>query len=130
MSTLTWTPDLSVGVDFMDHDHEEFLALVNACVAASDADLPALFDRLYEHTVAHFAREEALMEQTGFFAIDCHKGEHGRVLAEMRRFRAHVDKGNLAFARAYVGDQVPQWFILHRNTMDSATAAFAARQVA
>lgn len=130
MSVITWTPDLSVGVTFMDEDHEEFIAMVNACADASDADLPALFDRLYEHTVAHFAREEALMDEIGFFAIDCHKGEHGRVLNEMRRFRSHLDKGNIAFVRAYVADQVPQWFIMHRNTMDAATAAYAAQRAA
>lgn len=130
MTALTWTPDLAVGLDFMDEDHEEFLTLVNACVAARDGDLLAAFDHLYEHTVAHFGREEQLMEQINFFATDCHKGEHGRVLNEMRRFREHVVKGNMAFARAYVSDQVPQWFILHRNTMDSATAAYAARSAA
>lgn len=128
MTAMTWSDDLKVGVDFIDEDHQEFTHLVNACLTADDAALPAAFDALYAHTESHFAREEKLMDETGFFATDCHKGEHGRVLNEMRRFRSHLDKGNLAFVRAYVSDHVPQWFILHRNTMDSATAAFARQQ--
>lgn len=122
---LPWTDALKVNVDFIDHDHEEFVALLNAAIAASDADFPAAFKALAAHTVEHFAREEELMDRIGFFATGCHKGEHARVLTEVRRFLGHVETGNLAFARAYVAEQMPQWFILHRNTMDAATAAFA-----
>lgn len=125
MTALTWTDALKVNVDFIDHDHEEFVALLNAAIAASDADFPAAFDALATHTVQHFAREEELMDRIGFFATGCHKGEHARVLNEVARFRRHAETGNVAFARAYVAEQLPQWFILHRNTMDAATAAFA-----
>jgi hemerythrin len=130
MALLSWSEDLNVGVDFMDSDHQVFIDMVNAFAQADEADLPALFDALYAHTEEHFAREEALMDKIKFFATDCHKGEHGRVLNEMRRFREHLSKGNIAFARAYVTDQIPQWFILHRNTMDSATAAYANQHAA
>jgi hemerythrin len=130
MALLTWSEELNVGLDFMDADHEVFVTMINSFAEAEDAALPELFDALYAHTEEHFAREEELMDRIGFFATDCHKGEHGRVLNEMRRFRGHLDKGNIAFVRAYVTDQVPQWFILHRNTMDSATAAYAAQQAA
>jgi hemerythrin len=130
MAPLSWSEDLNVGVEFMDKDHQAFIAMVNAFDSAADSELPALFDALYAHTQQHFAREDSLMDDIKFFASDCHKGEHGRVLNEMRRFRGHLDKGNIAFVRAYVTDQIPQWFILHRNTMDSATAAYAAHHAA
>ncbi len=125
MTALAWSDSLKVNVDFIDHDHAEFIALLNAAAQADDAALPAAFDALLAHTVEHFAREEALMDRVGFFASDCHKGEHARVLNEARRFRTHLDGGNVAYVRAYLADHLPQWFILHRNTMDNATAAFA-----
>lgn len=122
---MQWTDDLKVGVDFIDADHKEFVELLEAATTASDAAFPAAFAALGQHTRAHFAREEALMDETGFFATAVHKGEHARALAEFERFAGHLEKGNLAFVRAYVAERLPDWFTQHRNTMDQATAAFA-----
>ncbi|GAA0573252.1 hemerythrin family protein [Caenispirillum bisanense] len=122
---MQWTDDLMVGVGFIDADHEEFVHQLNAAIAADDAAFPAAFAALAEHTRAHFAREEVLMDETGFFATAIHKGEHRRVLAEVEHFADHLARGNLAFVRAYVAERLPDWFLQHRNTMDQATAAFA-----
>lgn len=122
---MQWTEDLKVGVTFIDADHEDFLTLLNAAAAASDADFPTCFEALAHHTREHFAREEALMDETGFFAVDIHKREHARVLAEVEHFAEHLERGNLAFVRAFVAERLPDWFLQHRNTMDQATAAFA-----
>lgn len=124
-AALAWTDALKVNIDFVDHDHEEFIALLNAAASADDAALPAAFDALLAHTAEHFAREEELMDRVGFFATECHKGEHARVLNEAKRFRSHLAGGNVAYVRAYLSDHLPQWFLLHRNTMDAATAAYA-----
>lgn len=125
---MQWTEDLKVGVAFIDADHEEFVDQLNAAVAATDAEFPAAFAALAEHTRAHFAREEALMDQVGFFATEVHKGEHRRVLAEVEHFAGHLARGNLPFVRAYVAERLPDWFLQHRNTMDQATAAFAVQR--
>ncbi|EKV28434.1 putative hemerythrin-like protein [Caenispirillum salinarum AK4] len=124
---MQWTETLRVGVGFIDADHEDFITLLNTAKDASDVEFPAAFQALAEHTRAHFAREEALMDATGFFATDIHKGEHARVLAEVGHFAEHLERGNIAFVRAYVAERLPDWFIQHRNTMDQATAAHAAR---
>lgn len=124
-AALQWSDALKVHVDFIDDDHAEFIALMTAAAEADSADLPAAFDALMAHTVAHFGREEELMERVGFFAIGCHKDEHARVLAEVQFFRNLLAGGNEATVRGYLRHDLPQWFILHRATMDSATAAFA-----
>lgn len=124
---MQWTEDLRVGVGFIDADHEDFVALLNAAATAPDADFAAAFQALAAHTREHFAREEALMDATGFFATAIHKGEHARTLAEVAHFAEHLERGNLAFVRAYVAERLPDWFLQHRNTMDQATAAHAAR---
>lgn len=123
MPKLAWTDDLAVGVAFIDDDHRAFIEALAAIADAPDAALAELFDALLIHTEEHFAREEAEMKRINFFATETHVGEHGRVLQEMRRFRNHLAKGNTAFARQYLTEQVPGWFYIHRNTMDQATAA-------
>lgn len=122
---LSWSDDMKVHVDFIDDDHAEFIALMTAAAQAESVDLPAAFDALATHTAEHFSREEALMERVGFFAIGCHKDEHARVLAEVGFFRSMLMRGNETAVREYLTRDLPQWFILHRATMDSATAAFA-----
>ena len=106
----------------MDATHKEFVALVNRLHAADDAELPALFQALLDHTRAHFTNELRLMEESRFAPIREHDGEHRRVLAELERTAGHLAKGHLGYVRDYVAQRLPEWFSLHAATMDSALA--------
>lgn len=113
----------TVGYELIDNDHDEFITLVNKLDTAGNADFPALFQQLYEHTEQHFERENQLMQQFAFPAESEHKGEHQRVLGEFKQFKTRIDKGMIAFGRSFVRERLPQWFGLHVTTMDSALAA-------
>lgn len=125
MTLITWSDALKRGIAFQDDDHEEAVAVMNALQTCSDEELPALFNQLHNHTKDHLQRENELMERIGFFAIDMHKSEHDRVLAEMQDFQDKLDAGDLASVRTYVEETVPDWFLNHLDTMDTATAMFA-----
>ena len=125
MTNIKWTDDLKRGLTFQDDDHEEAVAVMNALQACSEADLPVLFKQLFDHTKAHLAREDELMDRIGFFAAEVHKGEHVRVLAEMQAFQDKLDAGDIAAVRTYVEKTVPDWFLNHLESMDTATAMFA-----
>lgn len=118
----------TVGHDLIDNDHDEFISLVNQLDSASNADFPALFQHLYEHTEQHFDRENELMARFGFPAETEHKGEHQRVLGEFKQFKSRIDKGLITFGRSFVRERLPSWFILHTATMDSALAAYIKNQ--
>lgn len=115
--------DHLLGLDDMDETHRGFVALLNRLDGASDRDFVPLFAQLLAHTRAHFAAEGDWMEACGFPAIREHTDEHERVLGEMDRFNVRVTAGRLLMARAYVREQLPAWFALHAQTMDSALAA-------
>ncbi|MDD2761462.1 MAG: hemerythrin family protein, partial [Methylomonas sp.] len=74
----------SVAYQAIDDDHREFIELVNALDGAGNAEFPALFQALYEHTERHFDKENLLMAESGFPAEGEHKGEHQRVLGEFK----------------------------------------------
>ncbi|MGY6274348.1 bacteriohemerythrin [Methylomonas sp. MgM2] len=112
-----------VGYPAIDSDHQEFVSLLNQLDGADNADFPALFRQLFEHTEHHFAMENQLMADYQFPAETEHKGEHVRVLGEFKQFKTRVDKGMIDFGRAFVRERLPQWFLLHTTTMDSALAA-------
>ena len=114
---------IRLGYEPIDKDHDEFLGLLNALDGAGNADFPALFRQLYEHTEQHFERENLLMRESSFPAESEHKGEHLRVLGEFKQFNSRVEKGLIAFGRSFAKERLPQWFELHVATMDSAFVA-------
>jgi len=123
MVVLQWDEGLNVGVDFMDADHADAARLINALADAQGDERVALLERFIDHCRHHFAREEELMAQSGFFALGCHKGEHQRVLIELEAVLDTLRSGG--DIGAYFQKDLPQWLMIHRNTMDAVTAHHA-----
>ena len=127
MSNLVWSDAFKLNVDVMDEDHAKLVELLNGAEQAPSSALEEFLDALLQQLGAHFAHEEELMDRVGFFAADCHKKEHARVLAEAGEVRARLQAGDEDAARLYLSERMPCWFIQHLRTMDAATAAFALR---
>ncbi len=123
MSVIEWHDGLNVGVDFMDDDHTEAAALINALAATAGEERVAVLETFIGHCREHFAREEAMMEKTGFFALGCHRGEHTRMLAELDVVLIRLRGGD--GQDEYFAKTLPGWLMNHRNTMDFVTAQFA-----
>jgi hemerythrin-like metal-binding protein len=104
----------------IDSSHAEFTQLLNQMSAANNLEFAKLFAELLTHTEQHFQEENRLMEQSGFPAQTEHKAEHQRILGELTQFKKRLDKGLVAFARAYATEKLPAWFTLHLSTADSA----------
>lgn len=128
MALLEKTDTLILDYEPIDNDHDEFITLLNQLDSSGNADFPALFQHLYEHTEQHFDRENQLMKQFAFPAETEHKGEHQRVLGEFKQFKTRIDKGLITFGRSFVKERLPQWFQLHALTMDKALVAYIKMQ--
>ncbi|MGO9446337.1 MAG: bacteriohemerythrin [Thiobacillaceae bacterium] len=127
----SWDPMRdALGVEELDHDHREFLALLGILIEASDAEFPVLFQKLVDRTRLHFVREGRLMRLGKYPALAEHEGEHHRILGELLQFNRSVKRGRLAFARAYAGSGLPEWFAVHHSTMDRALASHSKAQYA
>ncbi len=112
----------TLGMVQMDNTHAEFVELINRLGRADKAEFITLFPTLIEHTRAHFDAEQQLMEGSRFPATGEHRSEHQRVMGELTRFGEKVAAGSTALGRAYIREQLPQWFEQHTLTMDSALA--------
>lgn len=118
----------AVGDAAIDHTHREFLEL---CVAASQAQgvaFVACLQELFAHTQAHFADEEARMQASAYPALGEHRAHHRGLLGDMDRLCQRAAAGRSAMARAWLNDNLPQWFDLHARTMDSALAVHLRQQ--
>lgn len=124
-SVIRWSDDLLLGVDFVDHDHQEAVETINrmAAMAVDGMNLTAEMTAFRQHCQDHFDREEAMMSRIGFFGTEPHSDEHRRVLAEADQIIARLQAGEPCLD--YFTEALPQWFLEHRATMDFVTTDFA-----
>jgi len=118
-----------VAMDAMNDVHREELMIVNnvsAAIAAQDAaKISQLCAQWLEHTKAHFARENTLMETHNFPAFHCHHGEHVEALEGLESvINDWQENSDLEALATYVRDTWPGWYINHISTMDTVTSAF------
>ncbi len=119
-----------VALDFMNHDHAEFIELREQLLTAlsseaNTTETETLAKQLLEHTRIHFAEEERQMQEAQFPPYPMHKGEHDRVLADMEARVAQWQQDHDAKAlHDWLETAVAEWFVSHVNTMDFITARF------
>jgi len=124
-----------VEIAFMNDDHDEAALMLgdifSAIANGENSEIEQKLTALYQHSVEHFAREEEQMLQVNFPPYQCHKGEHERVLQEMRdvlgQWQSSHDRTILS---QYLENTVVPWLINHISTMDTVTAMFINRQSA
>ncbi len=130
MSTTLNPEILQVAVASMNathaREHEILMRLVVA-FEEDDETLASAISAFRQHVHAHFAREEALMEQYGFPPYLIHKSEHDRLRARLERLCVNwrAPEGRAALRR-FAEIEYPSWLRQHVATMDTATAHFLA----
>jgi len=113
----------TLGMAEMDNTHREFISQVAALIAASNAEFPALFQVLVNHTREHFTMEGQLMRSSNYRGLPEHESEHHRVLGELQQLNRSLKRGHLPLVRAYVREGLPEWFDTHLAMMDCALVA-------
>lgn len=115
--------ELSLGDKSVDSTHREFVSLVEQAASAQPEKLAPALQNLVEHTREHFQEEESRMQSVNHRLLSEHRAEHQRILGDMERFCQRAEKGRGAMARAWVADNLMEWFTAHARTMDSAMVA-------
>jgi len=124
-----------LGVEFMDRDHADFVALVDEVrelLQSPSEDRVEALDHavrsILKHSEEHFAREEEAMVAVGFPPYPVHKAEHERVLNRLRQILEQWQTSrDGALLTEFVEGELLDWFDQHLKTMDRVTAAFIAR---
>ena len=128
-----------VALDFMNVTHFEEIKMVKEIgklvstyqnkekpIEEDKENLSKALQAWVDHTLAHFLRENKLMQETGFPAFAIHSEEHERALGEMIFVvDAWLKKTEIKTVSDYVFNLWPAWFNGHVNTMDMMTAQFA-----
>lgn len=118
----------ALGMEEMDNTHREFIAQVAVLIAAGNAEFPALFQTLVNHTREHFIAEGQLMRASNYRGLPEHESEHHRVLGELQQLNRSLKRGHLPLVRAYVKEGLPDWFNTHLAMMDAALVMHLKKQ--
>ncbi|MDW5441024.1 hemerythrin domain-containing protein [Polaromonas sp. SM01] len=121
MAHLEWSDALSLDLPLMDDTHREFVALLAIVQSAADAQLPAAWQHLIDHTDAHFGQEDRWMAATRFASANCHSLQHKVVLQVMREGAAQAADGKLGAVRT-LASELALWFPQHAQSLDAALA--------
>ncbi len=85
---MKWTPDLSVGIEKIDGQHQEMFKMAEQLFSADNAAKGAgffeeLLGFLDEYTKKHFADEEAYMESIGYPGLAQQQHDHAEFLCKL-----------------------------------------------
>ena len=80
---------------------------------------------LKEHTIAHFANEERLMQEHGFPPYPIHKYNHDQFLNEFAVLAQNWESTkDVEPLKTFLETTLPEWLNNHISTLDTVTAMF------
>ncbi len=117
MAFLQWSPNLSVGIDFMDADHQKLMELLNELhdlVEPGHVQSEAIdkLDELIDFAEQHFRLEERLMEESEYEEFEQHRQLHEVLLQDIAELRQYLTTGEKA-AGPKIMDFLRDWLIRH-----------------
>lgn len=121
MQTIKWSQDMLLGVEDMDAAHKEFLDDLAALLTMPDDQFAPAFLNMIAKVEKDFHEEEELMEEIDYPGLQGHREQHARVLGALHHVAPHVMSGDLGLGRE-AAELLPQWFLFHLSTMDTALA--------
>ncbi len=128
MTLLHWSPNLSVGIDFMDNDHKQLMVLINDLHAAIESKSTAevvtkRMDKLIDFTQRHFTREEKEMENNDYHEFEQHKRLHEALIEEIVELRQEFVAGDIEIG-SETTDFLESWLISHILESDKHLGGF------
>ena len=126
-----------VQIEFMNEVHcEEFLLMekLNSFVQESillnevHSQITPHLEKIIQHTVEHFDRENRYMQEYNFPPYLMHSGEHEQALRNLKMVELEwKNNQDLKQLDQYINQVWKPWFQNHILTMDTITANFLAQ---
>ena len=117
MPCIEWSPLFSVGVDKMDAQHRELIAITNEFCEAYQANrghqsVPSILNKLISYAQEHFRDEEELMRTFGFEGFEEHKEKHEQMVDKIFSIVHAFEKGSVT-APDDLNTFLREWLIEH-----------------
>ncbi len=118
MDHTKWTPELEIGIPFVDDDHKVLVNLLNqteTCIKQHEETvlLGSVLSALAEYVSYHFAREEKLFEGCGYAGAGFHKKIHQDLEKEVLAFYQRFENDPQSVNADEVRDFLHDWLVEH-----------------
>jgi hemerythrin-like metal-binding protein len=128
MTLLQWRDDFRIGIDEVDHEHQELITLINATHAALGTDrsgeqVEEFLGEIFARISAHFALEEKAMTVRRYPAAAEHKADHERLLDDLRDLMDEQAAGGALDEPAFAA-RLEGWFGGHFRSHDARLHRF------
>lgn len=92
MTELIWNEGMSVGIDAIDEDHKQIIAILAKLTSAEHGEtsaqtIDAIFTELEHYVILHFTREEALLERACYPELKAHKASHQKFIEKLPKLK-------------------------------------------
>jgi hemerythrin-like metal-binding protein len=124
---VTWRDQYSVGIPSIDAEHKKLIGLINDLHAAmldghGKEVMGKILDGLAAYTIAHFSREERLMQSHRFSGFERHKAEHDKLVKRVQDLQQTYRAGTASIS-VEVMTFLQNWLIGHIVGMDKQYTA-------
>lgn len=131
MTDLIWNEGMSVGIDVIDEDHKQIIAILAKLTSAhhnqiSKQAIADIFSELEQYVILHFAREEALLEKVCYRNIAEHKASHQKFIEHLPVLKSQwLSEDNLTCS-GKITTFLHKWIVNHIlvEDLDYAPALF------
>ena len=124
MSLIEWQDDFAIGIEAVDHEHRELIALINNLHQRLSDDAPkdeieTVLGEIESAIGAHFALEEKAMQDLAYDQYGDHKADHEFLLDDIRDIADAYGEGAYAELSDVLSDHMKIWFSDHFRQMDA-----------
>lgn len=122
--TVRWGPEMAVGIQAIDRQHQELIARINRLFQAilegrGKEEAAVALDFLGGYVVRHFATEEKLMLETCYPEYAAHKKEHEDFLRDFQVLARELAAGGISSQMVVrINRQVVHWLVNHIMEVD------------
>jgi hemerythrin len=124
---------LSLGEPVLDHEHRQFLRLVEELQTATPDTLIPCLEALSEHARMHFGQEDIDLRDIGGEVVQCHLDEHSAVLQSLSEVRHSLEQAKpigvteLQLVQRLVQEFL-RWLPEHVQVMDGTVANYRSKR--
>ena len=128
---LAWREELSIGVEFIDSQHQYLINLINRIHLATERlDTKEIVETLIDmnaYAEVHFAEEEELMRQHGYPGLKAHIQLHQGFSRQAEVFLNELETAPLAIT-SEVSRYLMEWLVKHIQKADFQYGRFLEKQ--
>jgi len=128
MPIMEWNQTMSVGIESIDREHKQLVAMLNELYDGVQAGngketLARILDGLILYTRVHFSNEEGYFAKTGYAEAEPHKREHEKLVDQVHEVQKKFETEPTATLSLDAMVFLKNWLIDHIQGTDKKYAA-------